>query len=153
MNSYNKFTYIIFLVTNLYLFRSLVYGTEPILNATYTYSDLTLIADLFLFRSPVGHILILISHRTHTYSDSLYTVLNLYIDLNGGTYHVLILLSVLYLFRSPVGVTELMLIQRYLYTYWYLYLSQTSRRSLQNLCLYHRAYTYTTEFTLVWRYP
>ena len=69
--------------------------------------------------------------------------------------HILIFISSLYLFRSPVGVTELMLIQRYLYTYWYLYLSQISRRSLQNLCLYrgtlryYKAYTYTIEITLV----
>ena len=55
--------------------------------------------------------------------------------------HVLILISSLYLFRSPVGVTKLMLIQRYLNTYWYLYLSQISRRSLQNLYLYYRVYT------------
>ena len=34
-----------------------------------------------------------------------------------------------------------MLIQRYLYTYWYLYLSPISRRSLQNLYLYYRVYT------------
>ena len=53
MNSYNTFTYIIILVTNLYLYRSLVYGTELVLRATYTYSELTLMADLFLFRSPV----------------------------------------------------------------------------------------------------
>ena len=55
--------------------------------------------------------------------------------------HILILISNLYLFRSPVGVTELMLIQRYLNTYWYLYLSQISRRSLQNLYLYYGVYT------------
>ena len=34
-----------------------------------------------------------------------------------------------------------MLIQRYLTTYWYFYLSQISRRSLQNLYLYYRVYT------------
>ena len=34
-----------------------------------------------------------------------------------------------------------MLIQRYLNTYWYLYLSQISRRSLQNLYLYYGVYT------------
>ena len=33
------------------------------------------------------------------------------------------------------------LIQRYLYTYWYLYLSQISHRSLQNLYLYYGVYT------------
>ena len=53
MNSYNRFTYIIILVTNLCLFSSLVYGTELILIATYTYSYLTLMADLFLFQSSV----------------------------------------------------------------------------------------------------
>ena len=36
---------------------------------SYTYSELTLIADLYL--SPVGHILTLISRRTHTYIDFL----------------------------------------------------------------------------------
>ena len=45
------------------------------------------------------------------------------------------------LFETPLGVTKLMLIQRYLYTYWYLYLSQISRRSLQNLYLYYGVYT------------
>ena len=55
--------------------------------------------------------------------------------------HVRILISSLYLFRSPVGVTEPMLIQRYINTYWYLYLSQISRRSLQNLYLSYGVYT------------
>ena len=55
--------------------------------------------------------------------------------------HVRILFSSLYLFRSPVGVTEPMLIQRYINTYWYLYLSQISRRSLQNLYLSYGVYT------------
>ena len=55
--------------------------------------------------------------------------------------HVLILISSLYSFRSPVGVTELMLIQRYLNTYRYLYLSQISYRSLKNLYLYYGVYT------------
>ena len=53
-----------------------------------------------------------------------------------------------------------MLIQRYLNTYWYLYLSQISRRSLQNLYLSYRVYTCSeipvditeiTERILVWR--
>ena len=55
--------------------------------------------------------------------------------------HVRILISSLYLFRSPVGVTEPMLIQRYLNTYWYLDLSRISRRSLQNLYLSYGVYT------------
>ena len=105
MNSYNKFTYILILVTNLCLFRFLIYGTELILIAnlyllrSYTYGRLILIPisrrshtytylsyDTYLYLSPVGHILILISRRTHTYSDSSYTVLNLYIYLDGDTY-------------------------------------------------------------------
>ena len=55
--------------------------------------------------------------------------------------HVRILISSLYLFQSPVGVTEPMLTQRYINTYWYLYLSQISRRSLQNLYLSYGVYT------------
>ena len=117
---------------NLLLFKSLVYGTELILICiailhllgSYSYSRL---------------ILIPISHRTHTYSDSSYAVLSLYIY--KGTYahttsiylilvqissrsyraytytkvllHVLVLLSILYLFKSLIGVTGLILIQRY----------------------------------------
>ena len=54
---------------------------------------------------------------------------------------VRILISSLYLFRSPVGVTEPMLIQRYINTYWYLYLSQISCTSLQNLYLSYGVYT------------
>ena len=64
---------------------------------------------------------------------------------------ILILVSDLYLFRSPIGVTELMLIQRYLITYWYLSLSQVSRTSLQNLYL---SYGDITERILVlWNLP
>ena len=50
-----------------------------------------------------------------------------------------------------------MLIQRYLCTYWCLYLSQISRRSLQNLCYYrgtiryYKAHTYTIELILIRR--
>ena len=55
--------------------------------------------------------------------------------------HVCILISSLYLFRSPIGVTEPMLIRRYINTYWYLYLSHISRRSLQNLYSSYGVYT------------
>ena len=129
MNSYNKFTYLLIFVTPC---SDLSYTVLNLyLQQTYTHSDLTLMADLFLFRSPIGHIFILISRRTHTYIDSL------------------------------VCGTELIhiLIRRYLSTYSYLYLSQISRRSSQKLCLYrdtlryYKPYTYTTEFTLVRRYP
>ena len=46
---------------------------------------------------------------------------------------IMILVSDLYFFWSPIGVTEPMLIQRYLIKYGYLYLSQISRTSLQNI--------------------
>ena len=71
--------------------------------------------------------------------------------------HILILISSLYLFRSPARVTELILIWRYLYTYWYLCLSQNSRGSLQNLYLYrgtlryYKTYTYTIGLILILR--
>ena len=45
MNSYNKLIHILVLITDLYLFRSLVGHI------------LVLIADLYLFISPVGHML------------------------------------------------------------------------------------------------
>ena len=80
----------------------------------------------------------LISRRTHSYSDSSHAILSLYMYLYGGTYphthtyiklilvpisrksyiayiytealiHVLVLLSILYLLRSPVGVIGLIL--------------------------------------------
>ena len=54
--------------------------------------------------------------------------------------HVCTFISSVCLFRSPVGVIEPMFVQRYINTYWYLYLSQISRRSLQNLYLYHGVY-------------
>ena len=50
-----------------------------------------------------------------------------------------------------------MLIHRYLYSYWYLYLYQISRRSLQNLCLYrgtlryYKVYTYNIGLILLLR--
>ena len=70
---------------------------------------------------------------------------------------MLILLSVLYLFRSLVRVTELIPVRRYLYTYWYLYVSQISRRSSHNLCLYrgtfryYKVYAYTIGLILILR--
>ena len=117
-------------------------GVTLFLFRTYTYNILI----LYLLRSYTHGRLILIpiSRRTHTYSKSLY--IYLYIYLERGTYHVLILLSIIYWFRAPIGVTELILIQRYLYTYWYLYLSQISCRSLQNLCLYKGTYTRTDTY-------
>ena len=60
---------------------------------------------------------------------------------------ILILVSDLYLFRSPVGVTELMLIQRYLNTYWYLYLSQISRRIQITDSLYGSTRRYDWTYT------
>ena len=59
MNSYNTFTCIIILVSNLCLFRYLVYDTE-----------LILITNLYLLRSYTDDRLILIpiTRRTHTYA-------------------------------------------------------------------------------------
>ena len=61
--------------------------------------------SIYLCEGTRRFILVHISQRTHSYSYSSYTILNLY-------------------------------------TYWYLYLSQISRKSLQNLCLYRRTYIY-----------
>ena len=121
MNSYNTYTYIIILVTNLCLFRSLIYGTE-----------LKLIADLYLLRTYTYDRLILIPifHRTHTYSNSSYTVLNLYIYLDGGTY--------------PHTDTSI-----------YLILVQISRKSYRAYAIYrgtlryYKAYTYTIGLILI----
>ena len=56
-------------------------------------------------------------------------------------YSELILITDSCLLKTPIGVTEIILIQRYFYTYWYLYLSHISRRSLKNLYLYYGVYT------------
>ena len=89
--------------------------------------DLILMTNLFLSGSYTYSIRILFLFRFLVYCTELI--------------HVCILISSLYLFRSPVGVTEPMLIQRYINTYWCLYLSQISRRSLQNLYLSYGVYT------------
>ena len=94
-----------------------------------------LVSEVYLFKSPKGHIL-------WTYTV---TCLGLIIvQISYMTYIselILILVSDLYLFRSPIGVTEPMLIHKYLIRYGYLYLSQISHRSLQNLYLFYRVYT------------
>ena len=89
--------------------------------------DLILMANLFLSRS-------------YTYSSQILFLFGFLVCCTE-LIHVRILISSLYLFRSPVGVTEPMLIQRYLNTYWYLYLSSISHRSLQNLYLSYGVYT------------
>ena len=89
--------------------------------------DLILMTNLFLFRS-------------YTYSSRILFLFGFLVYCTE-LIHVRILISSLYLLRSPVGVTEPMLIQRCINTYWYLYLSHISRRSLQNLYLYHEVYT------------
>ena len=89
----------------------------------------------------IKFILVLISrksYRTYTYTKVLI--------------HILVILSILYLFRSPIGVTELMLIQRCLYTYLYFYLSYTCSTELilvlwslymyRGTRRYYRTYTY-----------
>ena len=89
--------------------------------------DLILMANLFLSGS-------------YTYSSRILFLFG-FLVYCAELIHVHILISSLYLFRSPVGVTEPMLIQWYINTYWYLYLSQISRRSLQNLYLSYGVYT------------
>ena len=88
---------------------------------------LILMANLFLSRS-------------YTYSSQI-LILFRFLVCCTELIHVRILISSLYLFRSPIGVTEPMLIQKYLIRYGYLYLSQISRRSLQNLYLFYGVYT------------
>ena len=82
----------------------------------------------------------LFSSRSYTYSSRILFLFGFFVYCTE-LIHVRILISSLYLFRSPVGVTEPMLIQRYINTYWYLYLSQISRRSLRNLYLSYDVYT------------
>ena len=89
--------------------------------------DLILMTNLFLSRS-------------YTYSSQILFLFGFLVYCTE-LIHVRILISSLYLFRSPVGVTEPMLIQKYRNTCWYLYISQISRRSSQNLYLYHEVYT------------
>ena len=87
--------------------------------------------NIYLCEGTRKFILVHIFRRIHSYLYSSYTILNLYIYLDGGTYHVLILLSILYLFRFPVGVyrtyayievplgtTKLILISYGLYLYY-----------------------------------
>ena len=62
------------------------------------------------------------------------------------SYTELILITDVYVFGPHVGITELMLIQGYLHTYWYSYIYLRSPVGVD------RTYTYTTEFTLVQRY-
>ena len=101
------------------------------LTQTYTYHILT----LYLLRSYThGRLVLLpISRRTHTYSDSLYTVLNLYIYLYlSPVGHILLLVSDVYLFKSPKGHT----FRTYTDTCLGLIIIQISRRS-------HRTYSYS----------
>ena len=148
MNSYNTFTYIILLVTNLCLFRSLVYGIELILITilyllkTYTYGRLILIPiscmthiytylpqDTYLYLSPVGHILILISRRTHTYIDFLVCdteLIHILILISRQTHTYAYLPSDIYLWLSLEGYILIHISQRTYISNLYLYLSYGS---------------------------
>ena len=98
---------------------------------TYTYH--ILISYLLRSYTHGKLILISISRRTHTYSDSLYTVLNLYIYLYlSPVGHILLLVSYVYLFRSPKGH----IFRTYTDTCLELIIIQISRRS-------HRTYSYS----------
>ena len=90
-NSYNKFTYIIFLVTNLCLYiKSYTYGILiliPISRRMHTYIDF-LVCDTELI-----HILILISRMTYTYTYLPYDIY-LYLSPVG---HILIVIQIPYI--------------------------------------------------------
>ena len=137
-------------------FRSLVYGIELILIriailhllGSYSYSRL---------------ILIPISRRTHTYSDSLYAVSSLYIYegtyTHTGTSIYLVLVQIsrrsyrAYTYTEvPLGTTELILVFRILYLYYGAYPCLTDNiLVLRSLFLYFGSYTCITEHILVFR--
>ena len=105
--------------------------------------------DLFLFRSPVGHIFILISRRTHTYIDFLVCdteLIHILILISHRTHTYAYLLKDTYLFRFLKGhISDL-----------YLYLSYGSYSGIsdlilvfRNLFLYFRSYTCIPELILV----
>ena len=91
------------LIQNLYLKHSnLIPIANLFLFGTYTYNILI----LYLLRSYTHGRLILIpiSRKTQIYSDSLYTVLNIYIYLYlSPVRHIFMLVLDIYLFRSPKG--------------------------------------------------
>ena len=110
MHSYNELIQLLMLIQT-YAYSDLPSELQSLLHVRTTGLILVLLI-LYLLRSYTHGRLILIpiSRMTHIYSDSLYTLLNLYIYLDGGTYHVLILLSIIYWFGAPVGVIEVTLI-------------------------------------------
>ena len=162
MKSYNTFTYIIILVTNLCLFRSLVYSTKLILIAI-TYSELTLMANLFLFQSPVGHIFILISRRS-SQNLCLYRGTLRYYKVYTYTTRLILILQSLHLFggtsryyRDYICITELILVLRNLFLYrstrkYYLFNSPKRHilvLVLLSLFLYYGTYSCLSDLILV----
>ena len=151
--------------------------------------DLILITGLFLFGSYTYSIrifylyhsdLLLISRRTHTYSDSSYTILNLYLYVDGGTCphtHASISLILVHISRRsyrayayievPLGITRLILILRslhlfggirryyrdlYLFLYFGSYACITKLiLVLQNVYLCYRAYSCISDLIHVLR--
>ena len=145
MNSYNTFTYIIILVTNLCLIRSLVYGTELILTQilhlwqTYSYSGLPY--NTYLSLSPIGHILILISRRS-SQNLCLYRDTLRYYKVYTYTIGLILILWRLHLFggtrRNYRDITERILVL------WNLSLYGSTRK-------YYKTYTGTLYLILVLR--
>ena len=126
-NSYNTFTYIIILITNLCFFRYLVYGTE-----------LILITNLYLLRSYTDDRLILIpiSRRTHTYAYSRRTL----IQVSQRTYiyrDLYLYLSQTYNYSNLPNDIYLNFCQTDTYPHTRTYIS------LKSLVGVHRTYTYT----------
>ena len=105
MNSYNTFTFIIILVTNLCFFRYLVYGTE-----------LIRITNLYLLRSYTygRFILIPISRRTHNYA----CIKRILIQVSPKDIHIRLILMILYLYYGTYTyITNLILVLRSLFLY------------------------------------
>ena len=124
-------------------------------------------ADLFLFRSPVGHIFILISRRTHTYIDFLICdteLRHILILISRRTHTYAYLPSDIYLCLSLEGhiliqISQrtyieliLILVLRILYLYYRAYTCISDLIIvLQSLFLYFRSYTCITELILVFK--
>ena len=112
-------------------------------------------ADLFLFRSPVGHIFILISHRTHTFIDFLVCdteLIHILILISRRTHTYAYLPSNIYLCLSLEGCILIQIFQRtYIYrTYTYTCLTDLIL-VLRNLFLYFISYICIPKLILVFQ--
>ena len=97
MNIYNKLIHILVLIADLYLFRSPVGVTELILVRRYYRAYTCTYSRLILVQISDR------SYRAYTCTEVPVGTIEL----------ILVLVADLYLFRSPVGVTKLILVRRY----------------------------------------